>query len=169
MAQVKAELAEAHGPPQVVDASRIIDACAEMIRPLAEQRSIRLACVVPAGLQLRTQPDRLRAILINLLGNAVEYSPHGAEVGLTCALRDERRLEIRIRDTGPGFRPSTCRTFSSRSTGSIRRRNHRTIWDSACFSCAHMPARSAANARWNPRPAGRDVHHHAARNDELRR
>jgi signal transduction histidine kinase len=103
MAQVKAELAEAHGRPQVVDASRIIDACAEMIRPLAEQRSIRLACAVPAALQLCTQPDRLRAILINLLGNAVDYSPDGAEVGLTGALRDERALEIRIRDTGPGI------------------------------------------------------------------
>jgi signal transduction histidine kinase len=105
MTQVKAELAEAHGPPILVDASRIIDACAQMIRPLAEKRSIRLACDVPDQVQLRTQPDRLRAILINLLGNAVEYSPDGAEVRLTCAIRGERAIEIRIRDTGPGISP----------------------------------------------------------------
>jgi two-component system sensor histidine kinase HydH len=45
-------------------------------------------------------PDRIRQVLLNLLENAVEISEGPVTVAVT---RDERTLQIAVRDTGPGI------------------------------------------------------------------
>lgn len=53
---------------------------------------------------LRADPDRLERILVNLLSNALKYSPAGAPVFIRC--RPERGgVEIAIVDGGSGIGP----------------------------------------------------------------
>jgi signal transduction histidine kinase len=52
-------------------------------------------------------PERLRQILDNLIGNAIKFTPKG-EVGLTVAVvgKVKKRVRFEVTDTGVGFDPS---------------------------------------------------------------
>jgi PAS domain S-box-containing protein len=54
------------------------------------------------GPVVRGDPERIRQILLNLLTNAVKFTPAGGHVGLHCTAAD-RAVEIRVRDTGRGI------------------------------------------------------------------
>ena len=63
---------------------------------------------VPQGLEVETDPMRLRQILANLLSNAVKYAPQGevtvdAEVRRDGALRPGQWVAVSVADTGPGI------------------------------------------------------------------
>ncbi|HEX6747272.1 MAG TPA: ATP-binding protein [Longimicrobium sp.] len=55
------------------------------------------------ALAVRADADKVRQVLLNLLGNAVKYTPPGGTVALECEA-DEREVRIRVRDTGTGIR-----------------------------------------------------------------
>lgn len=48
--------------------------------------------------------DRLKQVLVNLLGNAVRYTPSGGQITLTLC-KVENQACLKIRDTGPGISP----------------------------------------------------------------
>jgi signal transduction histidine kinase len=49
-------------------------------------------------------PDRLRQLLLNLIDNAIKYTPSGGEVKLHVA-RENGSVRLDVRDTGPGIPP----------------------------------------------------------------
>jgi signal transduction histidine kinase len=51
---------------------------------------------------VRGDPQRLRQVLMNLLDNAIKYSPAGDEVQVR-AYADDGRVRIDVRDRGPGI------------------------------------------------------------------
>jgi signal transduction histidine kinase len=51
---------------------------------------------------VRGDPERLRQVLMNLLDNAIKYSPAGDEVHVR-AYAEDGRLHIDVRDRGPGI------------------------------------------------------------------
>lgn len=55
-----------------------------------------------SDLQVRADPDRLQQILLNLLTNAIKFTPEGGTVSLT-ADADEEEVHIRVQDTGVGI------------------------------------------------------------------
>jgi PAS domain S-box-containing protein len=79
-----------------------------LVRPLAQDKGVTLMPI--SGIDLARQfhwavhadRTRLRQVLLNLLGNAVKYSPAGASVTLGCSLH-ENTIEVAVRDTGPGL------------------------------------------------------------------
>jgi PAS domain S-box-containing protein len=81
------------------------------VRSLAERahrKGLELVCRVAPDLPAEVvgDPDRLRQILVNLLGNAVKFTERGGiEVGVELAGRrdDEVRLAFSVRDTGIGI------------------------------------------------------------------
>lgn len=74
-----------------------------IMRPLAEQKGLELSFQLSADVPavLHTDARKLRQILLNLLANAVKFTPRG-RVELMVRPAGER-LEIRIRDTGVGI------------------------------------------------------------------
>ena len=60
----------------------------------------RDACT--ADLHLRANPDRLQQVLLNLLTNAIKFTPAGGRITVECS-GDARSTQIAVRDTGCGI------------------------------------------------------------------
>jgi heavy metal sensor kinase len=90
--------------PQHVDAAALADQCAALVRPLAEAHELTLRVHRNGPACLTADPDKLREVLTNLLGNAIEYNrPHGS-VDLKVE-RDNGHLQVEVCDTGIGIKP----------------------------------------------------------------
>ena len=74
-----------------------------VVSSLAAAKELEYACDMPShGVFTRTDPDKLRQILINLLSNAVKFTPPGGRIKISCAA-DENTVSISVEDNGPGI------------------------------------------------------------------
>lgn len=74
------------------------------VRPTAEEKSIELAAEEGPEISLMADQDLLLQLVLNLLDNALKYTPEGGSVSVSWALEDgEARL--RVSDSGPGIAP----------------------------------------------------------------
>lgn len=77
----------------------------EAILPLAQNKQIRITSAVPASLpQVYVDDGMIRRVLINLLENAVKYTPEGGHVHLGAA-SEGNHVRFWVQDTGPGIPP----------------------------------------------------------------
>jgi len=89
-----------------VELAEVMDACREMIAPLADARDLRLKLVSPPGLCVLADRTRLKQVLLNLLTNAVKYNRKGGLVSVTCIALSPDRTRIAIQDGGEGLSPA---------------------------------------------------------------
>jgi signal transduction histidine kinase len=78
-----------------------------MIEPQTRARSIEYLCEnVADGLAVVADREKLEQVLINLLGNAVKFTPSGGRITLSAASADNGRVALRVEDTGVGIEPA---------------------------------------------------------------
>jgi signal transduction histidine kinase len=70
---------------------------------VAEERAVRLEADVRGG-AVRSEPGRLEQVLDNLLSNALDATPRGTVVRVA-ARTVGTRVELAVRDAGPGMSP----------------------------------------------------------------
>jgi signal transduction histidine kinase/DNA-binding NarL/FixJ family response regulator len=88
-----------------VSAEKFLESLLRSIRGVAEERGLRLSCVVAEDVnQLLADPDKLEKVFLNLLFNAVKFTSAGGEVAIH-ARRDKNFAVIEVRDTGVGISP----------------------------------------------------------------
>jgi len=91
--------------PEPVCVAEALQETLSLIRPLAAERSIELSmpsesdarCFVLADLQ------RLKQVLLNLVSNAVKYSPIHGRVTISCSALSKDTLRIAVSDMGAGI------------------------------------------------------------------
>ena len=88
--------------PGPVDLSTLVASVMAVVEPLARGKGIALPFEVPAGLHLFTDPDKVRQILVNLVGNAIKFTDAG-HVRLDVSASGDGVM-FRIEDTGIGIR-----------------------------------------------------------------
>lgn len=71
----------------------------------AAHRGIRLMIDVPEGVRAWFDPEMMARVLVNLLTNAIKYSPPEGEVNIAFSGMPDRRLVATVRDQGPGIAP----------------------------------------------------------------
>ena len=76
--------------------------CVEDMRVLAEPKGISVRFESKAGTNVRGDSVKLRQLFLNVLDNAVKYTPPGGEVEVE-VVREEEWVKITVRDTGPGI------------------------------------------------------------------
>ena len=74
----------------------------ESLRPLADKKSQTLSQHGENGLNVRADATRFKQVLMNLVGNAIKFSPEGGDIGLAACLIDGK-VCVEVRDTGPGI------------------------------------------------------------------
>ena len=84
------------------DAVDVACSCATVIRPLAEAHGMIFSLEANGPLDLDTDPDKLREVLMNLLHNAVEYNREGGRVDFNVK-RVSKAIVFEIADTGIGM------------------------------------------------------------------
>ncbi len=86
---------------QEIDIDAMLQRLIHDIAPVAQRKSITLR-VHPVDTMVLSDPVLLERILINLLGNAVRYTPQNGTVLLACRKRGDD-LRIEVRDNGIGI------------------------------------------------------------------
>lgn len=77
-----------------------------LVEHLAGEKGIVLEVRPEADLTLRADARALRQILVNLLNNALKFTPEGGRVTLQARPAAAGKIEITVRDTGIGIKPS---------------------------------------------------------------
>jgi len=80
----------------------VVSAAVEQVRPMASERGIELELVSAPAVTLRADEDLLLQLLLNLLDNAIKYSPAGGHVNAGWNVR-AGQVELWVRDTGIGI------------------------------------------------------------------
>ena len=81
----------------------LVDTAVASFSARANEADVRLTGRVEDGLpEIDVDPVRIGEVLSNLLSNAVRHTPPGGEVVVFAVARD-RRVELAVRDTGPGI------------------------------------------------------------------
>lgn len=85
--------------------SALIHEICEPLEPIANERGITLTQDVPAGLPpVRADRAKLRRVIVNLLSNALKFTPKGGRVVVRVEQPDSL-LRISVADTGVGIAP----------------------------------------------------------------
>ena len=87
----------------LVDARELAEGCACIIRPLAEAHGVAFQLIAGEPVELKTDRDKLREVLMNLLHNAVEYTNAGGRIDLEVSAPSSNRVAFVVRDTGIGM------------------------------------------------------------------
>jgi PAS domain S-box-containing protein len=116
LSEIEAEHVDLH--TAAFDLTATARACLSLVQPPADAKQLALT--------LRIHPDaprevvgdaaRIRQVLLNLLGNAVKFTP-GGSVELRVLPGSEARLRFEVVDTGPGI----CPALSLRLFGEFER------------------------------------------------
>jgi signal transduction histidine kinase/ActR/RegA family two-component response regulator len=100
----KAESGKFELDEEVFDCREIISEAAIMLRPRVNEAGLILETDLPANIpQLRADRRRTKQILLNLIDNAVKFTPSGGRVSITVSCELARGLIVAVHDTGIGI------------------------------------------------------------------
>jgi len=88
-----------------IDVPDLLTATVERLKMQFEEKGVLLVVEIPDGLpQVQADDDRIGQVLLNLVGNAMQYTPSGGEVKIKATHQDDE-ISISVSDTGIGISP----------------------------------------------------------------
>ncbi len=89
-----------------IDADEFLREVLRMTSHLARERNLVLDhSVAEPGLMIGADRRGLRQVLLNLISNAIKFSPAGSLIEVTCRRADAGHVELSVRDMGSGIDP----------------------------------------------------------------
>jgi histidine kinase len=88
---------------QELDLGHLVETVVQKLRPQFEEKGVLLEVGSPKDLPgIPADPDRITQVLMNLLGNALQYTPGGGRVSISVHC-DNDNLLIKVEDNGIGI------------------------------------------------------------------
>jgi PAS domain S-box-containing protein len=89
-----------------VDVAAVVAECVPLVQRLAAEGGLTLTVTAPGSPApaVRADPVRLKQVLVNLLSNALKYTPPGGRVWVTWHAAGSG-VRVEVGDTGPGLAP----------------------------------------------------------------
>ncbi len=84
------------------DLRELVSTTLDRVGHLARQGDLQIRMKIEEALTLEADRDLIRRVLVNLLGNAIKFTPPGGTVEVSAAA-DGGEVEVRVADTGPGI------------------------------------------------------------------
>ena len=99
-------------PVRIAD---VVGSVIDIIEPRAARARVTVSARLAADLRdVSADHDRLAQILINLIDNAVKYTPEGGSVTVTGRNREDGTIEVAVTDTGIGIPPADLPRITER-------------------------------------------------------
>jgi len=87
--------------PAPVRMAEALERAERLIRERVAEAGLTLE-LDPSNAVVSADPDRFQQVLLNLLTNAIKFTPAGGRISVACQV-DSDRVRIRVRDTGVGI------------------------------------------------------------------
>jgi signal transduction histidine kinase len=86
------------------DLAQLASAAADQMGLLAEDKKIQVTCAAALGVWVEGDRARLKQVVVNLLDNAIKYTPEHGAIGLTVKTEDSKAV-LEVEDNGIGIPP----------------------------------------------------------------
>ncbi|MDE2446801.1 MAG: HAMP domain-containing histidine kinase, partial [Alphaproteobacteria bacterium] len=90
---------------QEIDAAELIETTVKILRNQATRSKVCLVASVIDNVLISGDLTRLKQVILNLISNAIKFSPEGGVVNIEMLATQNRGLVIAIRDAGIGIKP----------------------------------------------------------------
>jgi two-component system phosphate regulon sensor histidine kinase PhoR len=87
-----------------VSVDSLIQSAVKTIEDQIRAKGQRLEVRIAESFEIEVDPDRFRQIILNLLSNAMTYTPQGGSITLEVS-REQHRFVLQVSDTGVGIPP----------------------------------------------------------------
>ena len=138
---------------QVTELRRMLNEVLAKIRPQVEEKRLAFEVALPEKMpEPELDKDKIAAVLVNLLGNAVKYTPANGRVVFRVNITD-KQIEVSIEDTGVGIAADELRegvreVLPQQRSARARADGHRAwAWRCRRKSCDCTAARSQWKAK----------------------
>ncbi|MFZ0928925.1 MAG: HAMP domain-containing sensor histidine kinase [Syntrophobacteraceae bacterium] len=105
ISRLEAGAVEIH--PRMIDLGEFVQGTISRLIPAAEAKDISIDSEIDSAIfDFYCDPDNLQQVLLNLLGNAIKFSPHGSAILVSVRRKDSAkapRLVFSVTDRGPGI------------------------------------------------------------------
>ncbi len=149
-----AEAGELHMNRDPLDMAGVVRKAVASIRSSAENKGIRLELhIAQEPLPVRGDAQRLEQVLLNLLNNAVRYTPPNGTITVR-AWEERQRVYVQVRDTGPGIPPEDLPHIFERFWRGDRSRSRQTGGTGLGLAIAKKWVEAHGGRIWAESPPG---------------
>lgn len=108
------------------DPMKVVEKVASTLTPAAQKKNLQLKTEIGQGIPIMNLDEMLvERALVNLVENAIKYTPEGGEVVVRASV-DDNHLIFEVKDNGYGIPPEKLETIFERGSR-IRRDEHKAI------------------------------------------
>lgn len=100
----RADMGQPHAVLEDIELDALVSDEVERMRVLAEEKSINLNVEAGSGVTVWIDPTLIRQALMNLLDNAIKFTPPGGRVRVAVH-QDKDCASVEVADSGPGIPP----------------------------------------------------------------
>jgi PAS domain S-box-containing protein len=101
----KVEAGKMEFRPEPIRIETPVHEVCDVMRPLAERKSIVLSVETASDLTAVIDPSKFKQILYNYLSNAVKFTPQGGKVTVRVTRQEGSCFRLEVEDTGVGIAP----------------------------------------------------------------